>query len=232
MKKVFIMIAAAGLFAATGQAAEPTIAELQAQLLELSAKINQLETQQAEKIEEIEKKQKEIPGWVASTSIKGDLRYRYENREDDGSNAKDRQRIRGRIGVYGQVNDYIDYGVRLATGGSATSSNQTLGDDNDAFDIFLDRIYVDIHPQQLKGAHVVLGKMPQPWLGRTGLVWDSDLNPEGIAIVYSTNLNENLTLHANAGAFVVRDEEVDKTGSGSNSRLQSAQVAISGEINW
>jgi hypothetical protein len=245
MKRGFITLAAAALIAVPAvQAQEPTIADLQKQLQELSEKIAKLEAQQtaqpvaaapsgdlATRVEKLEEEKVNLPDWVATTQLKGDFRYRYENREDNGSNAKDRQRIRARIGVDGQVNETIDYGLRLATGGSATSSNQTLGDDNNAFDIFLDRVYVDIHPEQFGGAHAVFGKMPQPWLGRTGLVWDSDLNPEGVAVIYSKDLNDTLTLHANAGAFVVRDEEIDKTGSGSNARLQAAQVAFDAKVS-
>lgn len=243
MKKGLITLAAA-CAALSVQAADPTLAELQKQLKELSAKIEQLEKQQTQKMEAMEKQNAdqiaqlkadnsvkikeleesaepmELPEWVKTTKIKGDFRYRYENREDDKSTAKDRQRVRGRIGVYGKVNDFIDYGVRFAMEESATSGNNTLGDNFQKEGAYFDRFYVDIHPNLFKGTHLVLGKMPQPWLARTGLLWDSDLNPEGVAAVYSKDLEENLTLHANAGAFVVEED------LGDDVRLQSAQVAF------
>ncbi len=235
MKIKWITLTALFAVAINAQAANPDLTALQQQLNELSAKIAQLEAEAAQKtvapaemvarIEELEKKPA-VPQWALNTKIKGDFRYRYENREDNDANAKDRQRVRLRIGAYGKVNDSVDYGVRFVAGGGATSGNDTLGDGFDSTAAKFDLYYVDIHPEQINGTHVILGKMKKPWLGRTGLVWDGDLNPEGIAVTYSTELNENMTLHANAGAFVVQDEEVDKTGSGSNARLQSGQIAL------
>ena len=233
-KKMVIVLAVAAM-AAGAHAADPTIAELQAQLQVLSAKIAKLEQQAAEKpavasteltarVEKLEGRS-EVPEWVKDTKIKGDFRYRYENRQDNDSTAKDRQRIRARIGVYGEVNDYIDYGARLVLEGGTTSGNEDVGaDDFDSDTAKFDRFYVDVHPEQLKGAHVILGKMAQPWLGRTGLVWDSDLNPEGIAVTYSKDLDENVTLHANAGAFIVNEDQ------GDDARLQSVQVALDAKV--
>ena len=55
---------------------------------------------------------------AAEYTIKGDIRYRYENREDDGVTAKSRERIRARIGVYGDATETIKFGTRIATGGT------------------------------------------------------------------------------------------------------------------
>lgn len=230
MKKQACILAAA--CAAFGvQAADPTLAELQQQLQTLSAKIEQLEQKNAAKLTEMERQNSaridrleadssakiakleaaepmELPTWVTNTQLKGDFRYRYENVTDDGSTAQDRQRVRLRVGIYGPVNDYIDYGIRVATGGaSATSANQTI-DGGTKKEIRLDRYYIDIHPEQLKGAHVILGKMAQPWAGRSGLVWDSDLNPEGIAITYAKQF-EGVKLSANGGSFVIDENGAD-----------------------
>jgi hypothetical protein len=252
-KQTCILVAACAAFGV--QAADPTLAELQQQLQELAAKIEQLEQKNAAKLTEIEKKNSdriarleadssatiakleaaepmELPKWIADTQFKGDFRYRYENVTDDGTTAQDRQRVRLRVGVYGPVNDYIDYGIRVATGGaSATSSNQTLGDtQNGKFGLNLDRIYVDIHHEKLKGAHLIMGKMPQPWHARTGLVWDSDLNPEGIAATYSKNMENGITLHANAGAFIIDDENPAGTDGGDDPRMWAGQLVMDTKI--
>lgn len=230
MKKVSILMAAAALAAVSAQAADPTIAELQRQLLELSAKIEKLEAQQTApadaaasdvvaRLEKLERKP-DVPDWALNTEIHGDIRYRYENTEVDGGNTKDRQRVRARIGAFGRVNDYVDYGVRFATGGdSATSANETLGDKFEKDDAYFDLYYLDIHPDQFKGAHVLLGKMKKPWMKGSGLIWDGDMNPEGIAAQYSRAF-ENTTLYTSAGSFVLQDNKGDDT------QLWSAQAAF------
>ena len=221
MKRVFITTAALLIAAAAVQAQEPTLADLQKQLMELSAKIAKLEAQQAAqpaaiapsgdlaaRIEKLEAKPS-VPQWALDTKIKGDFRYRYENVDRADATYKDRQRVRLRVGAYGKVNDYIDYGIRLATGGSsATSANQDV-DGGTKKEIMLDRYYVDLHPEQLKGAHVILGKMAQPWVARTGLIWDGDLNPEGVAVTYANTYSNGVKLIANAGSFVLKEDKGD-----------------------
>ncbi|QHI70423.1 putative porin [Tichowtungia aerotolerans] len=236
MKRIWITGAAVALTVSAVWAEDPTLAELQAQLKELSAKIEKLERQQASpaapapsadltaRIEKLENGPK-IPEWVTNTKIKGDLRYRYENTEVDGSNSADRQRARARIGAYGSVNDYIDYGIRFATGkDSATSANETLGDEFLKDDAYFDLYYVDIHPEQFKGAHVILGKMKKPWLKGSGLIWDGDTNPEGIAVKYDKKF-EDTTLFASAGSFVVSDNK------GDDAQLWSGQAAVEQSID-
>jgi len=170
------------------------------------------------RLDELEKRPK-LPQWTLDTELHGDIRYRYENITVDGSTTKDRQRVRARIGAYGKINEYVDYGVRLAAGtDSATSANETLGDKFIKDAAYFDLYYVDIHPGQFKGAHVLLGKMKKPWFKGSGLIWDGDTNPEGIAVKYSKPL-EKTKLIASAGSFVMEDNKGDDT------QLWTAQVA-------
>jgi hypothetical protein len=218
------MIMAAMLTAAFGVRAQGSdeLAALQRQLNELSAKIAQMEQANAEKIAKLESdssaklakieadaSKNKIPAWVNDTKFKGDFRYRYENISTGGDTSKDRQRVRLRVGAYGTVNDYVDYGIRLATGGSsATSANQDI-DGGTKKEIMLDLYYVDLHPEMLRGSHLIMGKMPQPWVARTGLIWDGDLNPEGLALTYKTGWTNGFNLMANAGSFVVKEDKGD-----------------------
>ena len=226
VNKVRCMITAGLLVSASGVWAQGSdeLAALQKQLNELSAKIAQLEQANAAKLSQIEadhsakiakleeeSKKSAIPGWVSDTKFKGDFRYRYENINKASATYKDRQRVRLRVGAYGKVNDFVDYGIRLATGGaSATSANQSIGGDGSdngvtKKEIRLDRYYVDLHPDLFYGAHLIMGKMEQPWEGRTGLVWDGDLNPEGIVATYATTSTNGFNVMANAGSFVVKE---------------------------
>ncbi|MDK2857627.1 MAG: hypothetical protein PWQ29_1084 [Verrucomicrobiota bacterium] len=247
MKRVLIIAAASVITALSAPAQDDAdLAELKQQLQALSAKIEQIEKQQAEKIEDLEKRNREqiaqfkadstaeieqiksstaeIPDWVRNVEFHGDLRYRYENSEVDNDNTKDRQRVRVRIGAYSTVNDSIDYGVRLSTGGdSATSGNETLGDGFKKDDVDFDLYYVDIHPESFWGTHLLMGKMNKPWIKGSGLIWDGDVNPEGIALQYDHQFGP-VKLISSAGSFVMEEDKGDDV------RLWSAQAAAETKI--
>lgn len=194
-----------------------------------AAKIAQIEQDNAKKTWSIEQlqaegKKDEAASWANDIKIKGDIRARYEKRDavnpiTNANNDKDRQRVRLRLGAYGKVNDQIDFGVRFATGGSRTSSNVDAGDNAGMKAIYVDQAYVDMHPEQIGGAHVFLGKMPPPWMAAgSGLIWDTDLNPEGVAVTYEKQFVP-VKLMANAGSFIFQDNLSDDI------RLWSGQVA-------
>jgi hypothetical protein len=189
-----------------------------------AAKIAQIEQDNAKKTWSIEQlqaegKKDEAASWANDIKIKGDIRARYENREVADAISKDRQRIRLRLGAYGKINDQVDFGVRFATGGTRTSSNVDMGDNAGMKAIYVDQAYVDMHPEQIGGAHLFLGKMPPPWITyNTGLIWDTDLNPEGVAVTYKKQFVP-VKLMANAGSFVFQDNLSDDI------RLWSGQVA-------
>lgn len=213
MKKAIRITGAVMMAALSVQAQDVDLAALQKQLNELSLKIAQLEKDGASKTSSIEQlqaqvKEDPVPQWVKDMKVSGDFRYRYENVEVDGGNNQDRQRVRLRVGIAGQANDFVDYGIRVATGGaSATSANQNI-DGATKKEVRLDQYYVKIHPDLFKGANLFLGKMPQPWAGRTGLVWDGDLNPEGVAVTWAKQF-EGVKLSANGGSFVITERKGD-----------------------
>jgi len=74
--------------------------------------------------------------WVDSVTLKGDLRYRYETRDDESRlNAKkeaytrELHRVRARLGAEAKVNDRTKAGIEFSTGQSdPVSGNQTLSD--------------------------------------------------------------------------------------------------------
>ena len=137
--------------------------------------------------------------------IKGDIRYRYENREADEVTEKSRERIRARIGVYGDINESISFGTRIATGGTGiTSTNQDLNDAAANKGIGLDLAYMTIDSLLFEGVDTTLGKMKQPWTCVSDLIYDSDVTPEGIAFNYATG---NISYHA--GHFIIGENKGD-----------------------
>jgi hypothetical protein len=226
-----IIIAAALLAIGTGYArAEEETNELTALRQKVRLQEQQLKGVN-KRLDEIEKASAEAPkqtsksDWAEKITVKGDFRYRYEYREKDGETDKNRQRIRARIGAYAKVNDFTDAGIRLATGKEANSGNQDLGDNFNPKAIYLDLAYLTIEPFDGEAGALTFGKMLFPWKNVTDLIWDGDVNPEGIAHTYSRKLNKT-EVFSSIGYFVVDEDDATTHDIG----LWTAQLGITQPI--
>ena len=182
-------------------------------------RLEKLESQQAQQnkaiddqiTKAVEKKQvaalPESLKWTENIKISGDLRYRYEIIDEEGSNNRNRNRIRARLGITGKVTDDVEVGLRLATSeafssdkGDPVSTNQTLDDAFSKKSIWLDLAYFKWSPKD-SGLNIFGGKMENPFYrsGGNQLIWDSDLTPEGIAVQYTKSLGKSDELFANGG---------------------------------
>ena len=162
--------------------------------------------------------------WAGKMKIKGDFRYRFEDRESDepGTSDKSRHRIRARVGVYGKVNDQVEFGTRIASGSTnATpiSTNQDIDGYGSSKSIWLDLAYITLNCNTVEGLSATFGKMKQPWVTVSDLVYDTDLNPEGISAGYDFDL-DGISVMTHAGHFIL-DEN-----TGDDVRLTSGQLAV------
>ncbi|WP_449434398.1 putative porin [Pseudomonas putida] len=154
--------------------------------------------------------------WAAKTQIKGDVRLRYEDVNVDNpiprSGNQDRERVRARVGFYSEINPQVDAGVRVATGSSADarSTNQSLDNYFEKKSLWVDLAYLDWHPTAVPNLHLIGGKMNQPWVSMGDIIWDSDINPEGVAVTYKTNLGP-AEVFGSAGHYNLKDN-VDGDG--------------------
>ena len=131
--------------------------------------------------------------WADSLTFKGDLRCRHERVGDDSKKnaegetyARERDRIRARLGAEAKVMDPLKVGLELSTGqADPVSGNQTLGDGFGKKEMRLSLAYADYSvfgDARAYEAHVVAGKMKNPFLTQPDdLVWDGDVTPEGVA---------------------------------------------------
>ena len=138
----------------------------------------------------------------------GDIRLRYQyngGRTDDTPVAeagagvagthdwqeRERERYRLRLGLRGTLLDDWFFGLRVETSNNARSTNVTFGDDTASstaggggpFEKNSDTVYVGQAYGGYKGFHdftFTAGRMPNPLLN-TRMVWDPDINPEGLA---------------------------------------------------
>lgn len=151
-----------------------------------------------------------VPEWLSRIKFSGDFRYRHEtiNRqsERDFLKGNNRQRIRARLAISAMINNYLDVYFRIASGSEIpTSTNQTLTDSFSTKDFLLDRAYLDWHPHSKDGGNVFAGKMKNLFYrpDTTGLIWDSDVNLEGIAGRYYHHIDPECRIIFNGGGFWV-----------------------------
>jgi len=151
----------------------------------------------------------DIPQWVRKMSLKGDFRLRYQ-KETRRLNVPDRHRgrIRLRIGVVTEITDNIEVGFGIATGGSdPRSTNQTLQNTFDSPDLRLDYAYAAWRP--ITGLTLIGGKFKNPLWTPTDLLYDGDIRPEGVSILYKTSVGESLEVFINAGAWILDEYSND-----------------------
>ncbi len=193
MSNIVKAVTATGLFvllaiAASSpvQAAEGEIDALRAEIARLAQRLNELEarTQSAAAPAPAMAAEKTVKA-ASAIKVKGDFRYRYEFIDQEGNASRNRNRMRARVGIAGDVNESVEAAVQLASGSDdPVSTNQTLGDGFSTKGIGIDLAYVKW--QAMENAAVTVGKMKNPLhrAGGNALVWDSDLNPEGVAVSF------------------------------------------------
>ena len=154
--------------------------------------------------------------WFDKVKVKGDLRYRHEMIDKDDSDARHRHRLRARLGVFGQVNDFTKVGVQMATGSDdPVSTNQTLDNAFSTKDLRLDLAYFAMTHDRLPGLTLTGGKFKNPFYkpGKSELIWDSDWNPEGGVLNFSRSMDKVSITLIGAGLWI------DERSSGDDSWL-------------
>ena len=158
--------------------------------------------------------------WTDRLSFKGDLRLRYEGIDEDGEERRARGRYRARLAVIAEVHPKVKVVMEFASGAdNPVSRNVTFDGGFTTKDIGLDLAYAEWSATE--NLTVYGGKMKNP-LYRAGgapLIWDGDLNPEGIAVKFSK------------GVFfgTVASFSVEERSSSSDSLLMAVQVG--GKLN-
>jgi hypothetical protein len=115
-----------------------------------------------------------------------------------------RLRLRARLGVLAKINDTVSAGMRFTTGNvtDRVSTNQTLGSGFNKYSFLVDRAYIKFDP--VEWASFSGGRIPNPWFS-TDLVWDEDLNFDGVAVnLRNVTPTQSLRPFATAGWFPLR----------------------------
>jgi hypothetical protein len=191
--------------------------------MEVKNSINSQMEEKSKDIKDIGAKLSKLPEWLNRFRVYGDMRLRYEGQFFDKNNGdfvqpsnptslmnsktdRNMMRIRARLGFLAKVTDGVDATIALATGNTTNpvSTNQTLGDSLNKKSITLDQANLRWKPME----SLVLwgGRFPNPWFS-TDLVWDRDINFDGIAVQYQPRLNDSWGLFLTAGAFPLQEVE-------------------------
>lgn len=126
--------------------------------------------------------------WFNRVTYKADIRNRYEYIDQRGREVRNRNRLRLRAAFKMQVNDTLDFSFGLASGDdNPNSTNQSFDNAFSTKDIRLDLAYFN---WQLNDEFTLTGgKMKNPFYrpARNPILWDNDLNPEGLALSFDNN---------------------------------------------
>lgn len=156
-----------------------------------------------------------------------DLRLRYESDFDlDTRSDRNRGRIRFRAGANYQVADQVQLGVRLITGNSddPQSPHQTLGTVFNSIEVSLDRVFLTYRPQRFSTTAFTAGKFAHPFYTNPvygELVWDADVQPEGVVIGYQRQGDGRLErLDIALGEYILLEQ-----GRAEDAYMTVAQIA-------
>ncbi|RYY29394.1 MAG: hypothetical protein EOP62_00710 [Sphingomonadales bacterium] len=143
--------------------------------------------------------------------VSGDFRLREEfNWSDEDAADRNRTVMRARLRASYAVNDLVTVGTQISTGdpGDPNSTDLTVSDFVNDLTVSLDQAFARVN---LGNLTLWGGKFADPFR-RTDLVWDGDVNPQGVAATYRQPLAEGATLDARALYFIL-NESVAGTGS-------------------
>jgi len=151
-------------------------------------------------------------GSAPNIKLKGDLRLRSEtgirenaNNINGSSGTRQRERIRFRVGADAEVNDEVKAYFGLASGenGDPRSTNQTLTESFAKKPAWIDYAYASYQPA--KWATFLGGKMKNVVWEPNDMLWDTDINPEGLSFVFNKSVNPNLDLFTNMSALIINE---------------------------
>jgi polyhydroxyalkanoate synthesis regulator phasin len=166
------------------------------------------EKQLAAQLEKYDKTK--VPKWIKEVEWAGDIRLRHKSFWwEDARPDRHRERIRVRFGFTSKfADDKTTFGLRLATGtlSDQVSANQTLTDVFSRKTIGFDQIY--IRHDATGWLSLWGGKFPYPWYlapVESRMIWDDDVNPEGLAERLHWKPGKDTTVFVNAAQLPLKE---------------------------
>lgn len=161
-------------------------------------------TQEEVKKEISQQRHATLPMWLQTMKLRGDVRIRYQFNDNENLRFNQhRLRYRLRFFVDAKVNEKVYTGFGFASGSNADprSTNQTFADNFAKKSVYLDYVFAEYNASDYLAFTAGRNKNPL-WL-TSDMLWDTDINPEGLSARVNAPLNYNWQLSANAGYFVL-----------------------------
>lgn len=156
-------------------------------------------------------------------SINGDFRYRHREIDQQFVGPSHADQIRARFGLTSKINDHFSSGIRVATGTSngPTGTLDTMDNNFTKKSLYLDQAWASWVANNSMPV-LTVGKMKSPFVdvGDTGLIIDSDVNPEGFSGVWSMS-----GFFAKMAHYVL-DDDIYRT----NSNLDGLQLGYDADL--
>jgi hypothetical protein len=196
-----------------------------------------------------------IPEWTERIKIGGEVRLRYQYNGFQKDNAiflnpqatnagngvvlynttesNDLWRYQARLSVDARIADWVSAGLRISTGNTQNpvTFDQSLGNWYGSTSIVLDRAFLKFTPAE--GLALNGGRMPNPFF-YTNLVWDHDLNFDGVAGSYTRKLSDGTSAFGTVGAFPIEFQQcVNATqinNCNANKWLYGAQLGVEQQL--
>ncbi|MDP2983367.1 MAG: putative porin [Candidatus Latescibacter sp.] len=155
--------------------------------------------------------------------FKGDFRYRHQYSKEENMEQRNRDRFRLRLNMTAAVQENVNIIAGLATGinNSPTTEIQDMTGGFSKKQVWLDLAYID-WTTPITGLKVQGGKIKNPFytVARSQLIWDTDLNPEGLAILCS-GTSKPMGFFINCAFF-----DVEERAAAKDSYLLGGQVGL------
>ena len=151
-----------------------------------------------------------LPMWIQTMKLRGDVRLRYQfNDNHNKVLTQHRGRFRLRFFVDAKVNEKVYMGFGFASGSSTDprSTNQTFGDNNAKKSLWIDYVFAEYNASDYLA--FTAGRTKNPLWLTSDMLWDTDINMEGLSARVTLPVNYNWQLFANAGLMVLAEAQTD-----------------------
>jgi hypothetical protein len=166
---------------------------------------------------------------ITEFKLGGDVRLRHQTEsklsQAAGATTADQTRERFRFRFNGDVLMQKGWsaGFALETASAADSGNETFTNGNSDYNIYLARAYIGWQPRN--DLKFVFGKQRNP-LYTTDLVWDADINPQGVSENYTYSLGGSDTLEFRGLQSIMGDNPESTFGPKGNDSWLFVQQAV------
>ena len=163
-------------------------------------------SQEEVKKEIAQQRHRTLPMWIQAMKLRGDVRLRYQF-NDNGNKPQTQHRGRYRLRFFAdsKVNEKVYMGFGFASGNSADprSTNQTFTDNNGKKNLYIDYVFTEYNYSD--NLAFTAGRTKNPLWLTSDLLWDSDVNLEGLSARLTWPYSYDWQLFANAGLVILNE---------------------------